>query len=215
MKKFKFEGLIFDLDGTIVNSHSHTVKYLSHVLNKYGKLRLSEKEVENLFGPSEKMIFRKYVGPLKVNRCYEEYLNLFKNNIDEIHSYSGFPEILDYLCSIGEKLAIFTGRGRELTLFILEQKKLLKYFEVIITSEDVESHKPQPDGIIKICSLLKIIPSKILHIGNSPLDIFSGKKAGVFTGAALWGAQDFERLKEANPDYYFNQPEEIKRIFHE
>ncbi len=211
----KFEGLIFDLDGTIVDSHFLTTNFLACVLKKFGNLEFSENEISSLFGPSERMIFRKFISSQKIDECYVEYFNLFKKNMNKINLFEGFPEILGFLNSIGKKLAIFTGRGRELTLYILEQKKLLKYFKIIVTSEDIERHKPQPDGVLKICHYFGLPPSKILHIGDSPLDITSGKRAGVFTGAALWGSRNREAVKEARPDYIFHHPEEIKRLFYE
>ncbi len=210
-----FKGIIFDLDGTVVNSYYITLKFLHQVLNKYCDLKLSKEQVNQLFGPSEKMIFMDLIGPTKVENCYEEYFNLFKEHIGEITIFEGFPEILEYLNSIGKKLAIFTGRGRELTFYILEQKKLLNYFEIIVTSEDVNRYKPQPDGVLKVCSSLNIAPSNILHIGDSLLDIASGKNAGVSTGAALWGSRNPKKLEEARPDYLFNHPAEIKRVLHE
>ncbi|MCP2521060.1 HAD-IA family hydrolase, partial [SCandidatus Aminicenantes bacterium Aminicenantia_JdfR_composite] len=122
------------------------------------------------------------------------------------------PGVLESLGSAKKKLAIFTGRGRELTLYILKQKKLLKYFEIIVTSEDVENHKPYPDGVLKICGHFNLHPSAVLHIGDSPLDIACGKKAGVITGAALWGCKDKMALEEAKPDYIFHHPKDIERI---
>jgi|Deesub1362B_J571_1020462.scaffolds.fasta_scaffold00387_10 HAD superfamily hydrolase (TIGR01549 family) len=211
----KFEGLIFDLDGTIVNSHSHTTNYLRYVLKKFGNLELSEDEISQLFGPSERKIFERFIDSCKIDECYKEYFNLFKKNITKITLFNGFPHILKFLNSMRRKLAIFTGRGRELTLYILKQKNLLRYFEIIVTSDDVDRHKPQPDGVLKACYFLNIPPSKVLHIGDSPLDIASGKKAGAFTGAALWGSRNQKALKEAGPDYLFRHPEEIKRFFYE
>ncbi|MFQ6083886.1 MAG: HAD family hydrolase [Candidatus Aminicenantia bacterium] len=208
----RLKGLIFDLDGTIINSYSMTLEYLGYVLKKYGNIELSPEEISQLFGPSEKMIFQKLINPEEVEACYQEYFNLFADHIEKINLFDGFPEILNFLHYDQKKLAIFTGRGRELTKFILEKKQIIDYFETIVTSEAVPNYKPKPDGVLKTCSLLNIPPSKVLHIGDSSLGILSGKNAGAVTGAALWGTLNRQKLIETDPDYLFPHPEEIKKV---
>ncbi|MEW6455315.1 MAG: HAD-IA family hydrolase [Acidobacteriota bacterium] len=208
----KFEGIIFDLDGTIIDSYPVTIDAFIKVLKKWGKRDFTPDEIYLLLGPSEKKIFSDFVRKDDLEKCFNEYLKMFMDRLDEINLYDGFPDTIIEIKRRNKKIGIFTGRGRELSLFLIKEKGLAEHIDSLVSSEDLKNPKPSPEGVLKLCKELQISPSNVLHVGDSFLDITSGRLAGVVTGGALWGTMSKKKLMEANPDYLFNTPFEILNI---
>ncbi len=203
------KGVIFDLDGTLIDSYPLTIHAFKFVLKKWGNAELSDEEIYLSFGPPEKVIFRKYVGEENLENCYFDYVKIFENYSVNIRVFDGIEGVLSELNLMRLPMGVFTGRGRELSLKLLQLKNLSPFIKELVSSEDVPHPKPEPDGVIEICRRMGLSPSHCLHIGDSFMDIASGKRAGVITAGALWGTRNIKKLLEESPSYLLNSPRDI------
>jgi phosphoglycolate phosphatase-like HAD superfamily hydrolase len=120
--------------------------------------------------------------------------------------------ILNLLKGEGIKLALFTGKGRRTTQITLSELGLERYFDIIITGDDVENHKPSGDGILKILERLNLRPDEVIFIGDSPSDLKAGREAGVRIISALWDSYGRDEVIRMCPDYVANSVDELRRI---
>ncbi len=206
------KGVIFDLDGTLIDSYPLTTMAFKKVLKKWGNVELTDDEIYLSFGPPEKVIFRRYVGDENLEKCYLDYVKIFEENSGEIKVFEGIMEVLSELKKLEFPMGIFTGRGRELSLKLLELKELSRFVKELVSSEDVPNPKPYPDGVQEVCRRLDLKPSECLHVGDSFMDIISGKRAGAITAGALWGTRNLEKLLKEKPFFILKSPEEILMI---
>lgn len=140
-----------------------------------------------MFGPSETGIIqenlmnRNYDQAIEIyyQRYSEEHQNLVKENQD-------INELLLYLKRKGYKLAIVTGKARRSLEISLDCLNMRDVFDVIITGDDVELPKPNPEGINKVLSILNIKNTEALFVGDSDADIIAGLEAQLYTIGAHW-----------------------------
>mgnify|MGYP003952104341 CR=1 FL=1 len=174
--------IIFDLDGVLINSLGN----MQFALNK-----TSKKLNMNL----NFQIYKKYLGlpfeDIMKNMKIKNNINLIKKNY-EIFSTKKIKKIkikkiiLNELNILKKKyyLAIFTSKNKLRTLKIVEKNKL---FDCIITSDDVSKGKPNPEGLNKILSTLKIKRANSLYVGDSFYDYKASKSAKIKYAHAMWG----------------------------
>lgn len=204
------ELIIWDLDGTLVDSLPATFTAFNAGLEPFLGKKLSPAEIMSHFGPPDQEILRKLVGDANADRCYELMLGHMLNNIHDITPFQGVVDAILNLQSPKYKHGIFTGRGKRSTEVILDHLGLKTHFMEIVTNDDVSQHKPHPEGVLKICATAGVHPSKAVMIGDSHADILAGRAAGARTVSCLWdGNCNFDRLREHQPDYMITRPGQL------
>ncbi len=173
-KKIKPAAILFDMDGVLVDSLESWWKSLNHSLKKYNQKELSRAE-----------FIKKYWG-------HDLYWNLEKNNLDLkvgkfcnviYHKYTDKVKIYKTTKETLEKLSpykkcVITNTPRDCTDKILENLDIRKYFDFILTSDDVSIAKPDPEIVLKACERFNLNPSEVVLVGDTESDIKAGKKAG-------------------------------------
>jgi pyrophosphatase PpaX len=140
-----------------------------------------------MFGPSETGIIkenlmnRNYVQAIEM--YYQRYSDYHKNLVKENKDIN---DLLLYLKREGYKLAIVTGKARRSLEISLDCLNMKDVFDVIITGDDVELPKPNPEGINKVLSILNIKNNEALFLGDSDADVIAGLEAQVYTIGAQW-----------------------------
>jgi len=109
-------------------------------------------------------------------------------------------------------LSIFTGKGRQASLITLEELGIKDYFNMIVTGDDVNNHKPSSEGITTFINSYDLDKDRVLMIGDSPSDVKASKEAGVKIASALWDSYAAEKVKGLGSDYYFNTVQELKEF---
>src|SRR4051794_15644918 len=110
-----YQGIVFDLDGTLVDSLSATFEAFNHSIEHFGGRRLTGEEIMSYFGPGEGGIFGKILGSDKAVAAYEMSRDFFDRNITQVPLHPGVGDLLEKLKSDGAPVSIFTGRGWETT----------------------------------------------------------------------------------------------------
>ncbi len=211
MRESRFEHVIFDLDGTLVDSLGVTFHEFRRTIIMFSGREYKDEEILSLFGPSEVQIFENLFGKEKALEAYKFYKDNFIKSIDKIKVFDGIDELLNELKGRGMKVGLFTGRGKELTVEILKRTKIIDYFNFILSSEEVKRPKPYPDGILKLIDLSKTKKEKTIYVGDSIADVKCGVSSDVSTGLALWGGRAIE-LNNYKPDFLLQTPSDILKL---
>lgn len=194
------KAVLFDLDGTIINTNELIIKSFEHVLNEFLGLKVERNEIIKSFGePLVKTM--EYYGGTRAMEAVEEYLTFSKGIHNEyIRSYDHVEEGLKELKNNGLRLGIVTSKIREVALKGMDIFNLAPYFDVIICPEDTKKHKPDGEPVEKACRELGIKTSEALMIGDSHNDILCGKNAGAYTGVVNYTYLDRNEIMELKPD---------------
>ncbi|MCM2276538.1 MAG: HAD-IA family hydrolase [Oligoflexia bacterium] len=204
------QGIVFDLDGTLVDSLSITFDAFNHGIVRCGGRRHSPQELMAYFGPGEGEIFARIVGPSRAGEAYQAARDFLDENIDQVPLHSGVPELLEALKSAGVPIAIFTGRSWNTTEVILRHHRLLDRFVTVVANDHVNSPKPSPEGLHLATSRMKLAPEQVLFVGDNPVDMIAARSSGAIGVAALWDLMaDRESLAAHSPHHWATAPMEI------
>lgn len=205
-----FKGIIFDLDGTLVDSLSLTFEAFHLGIASQGVRPHSREEIMRHFGTGEDEILKKIVGPEKAEKAYQAVCDYLNSNIAKVPLHSGIADLLETLKSQSIPLSIFTGRSWETTQIILKHHQLLDRFVSVIANDHVESPKPSPEGLHQALTQMKLFPKDVIFVGDSDLDILAAHRAGIFSVAAIWDLLAHrENLARHTPDYWATHPSEL------
>lgn len=208
-----FEGFIFDIDGTLTSTNQLIYASFNHIAEKYLNRTFTEDEIHSMFGPTEEYILKELCGD-NFKEAQETYYKFYIENHNKMASaYDGMIEILNHLKSKDYPLGIFTGKGRRAALITLEKVDAIKYFDLIVTGDDVVNHKPNAEGILKFVNEFGLKNENVLMIGDSVGDVKASKEAGVKIASVLWDSYGKEKVQKLESDYYFHSVEELRKYF--
>lgn len=199
----KLKAILFDLDGTLLDSIDVILRANREVCDKMG-LRYDETQVRNWIG----IPLTVQSGLLAKERS-EEFIDAYKSVYRQYHSdstrlYDGTLEMLDALRSLGVKTALVTSKNIVGTRRVLDSSGLDGRFEAVITADDVESPKPHPEPILKALTALDVAAHESIYVGDSFFDYESAAAANVPMVAVTWGARDRDDLLSVRPEAVFD-----------
>ncbi len=199
MRKYKL--LLFDLDGTIVNSMYDIGDALNHTFIAFGKPVIPYEAIPAMVGGGIKSLLRNGFGEEvdldKVHQVFSAYYA--KNYVNKTKPYDGVIETLKQLSHI--KKGIYSNKPHHLTKGIIEQLDMVQYFDYVQGAQPaLYKPKPSPKGIFHALSQLDFRPEETLFIGDSTHDIVAGKNAGTDTCAVTYGFRSKEVLLAEKPD---------------
>jgi len=130
----------------------------------------------------------------------ESHRKFQSDNLNLVKLFPDTLEVLDTLKQRDQKVAAITTRSKITSIRSLEITGIAKYFDIVISAEDVQNHKPNPEPLFKALEFLRFESKDAVMIGDTGADIMAGKNAGTKTVAALYGFGGAQ-LVEFNPDY--------------
>lgn len=201
MKKYK--GIIFDIDGTLTSTNELIFATFNHIAQKYEGRTYSDEEIISMFGPTEDVILRERFNGDKFKEVYDEYYRYYQENHPRMADL--YPGIVDILKEVKQKnitTSIFTGKGRKTTEITLDILGIKNFFDMIITGDDVENHKPSPEGIFKFLNSFGLGKDEVLMVGDSIADIIAANEAGVDIASVVWDSYAREEVIRLNPNYF-------------
>ncbi|MBI5204548.1 MAG: HAD-IA family hydrolase [Nitrospirae bacterium] len=200
MENFKNpELIIFDLDGTLVDSSTDITNALNYAIKPYGLKPLTIKDTVKMVGEGLTRLVEKIVvnnTGIK-NEVLDRFIAYYTEHLtDFTKPYPGIIEALEKLKRF--KKAVISNKREALSKKLLEDLGLLRFFDIVLGSDSVHEKKPSPVPVKKVLELLKIAPGKALIVGDSNFDIQAGKSAGIITVAVTYGFRNRESLKGAD-----------------
>lgn len=202
--------IIFDLDGTLIDTDELIICSYRAVFEKYlPSYKLTREEELSFLGPPLKVMFEKYFTEdfstlLKTYRDFSE-----KNTLNLAKVYPYARELLVSLKSKGYKLCVVTSRFKRSALEMLDVFSLTSFFDEIIGLDDVSIPKPNPEGVLKIMNQFHLKCQEVLFIGDALTDFEAGRNAGVMTGLVSWRKGNEKIDSNIKIDSY----ESLERLF--
>jgi pyrophosphatase PpaX len=206
-----FDAIIFDLDGTLVDSAGLIQGAFNHITGKYLGRHYRMDEITPFFGPSEDDTWRRLLPAGVLEEALAAYYKYYEDNhLEHVKVFEGIPELLRQLSDRGTPLAINTGRGQRTTAMTLRLFGLEEFFRSVVTGDVLQRPKPDPESVRLVCEQLEVGVENTLMIGDSPMDIEAGHAAGAKTAAVFWGTFGLGGdLKDCQADYRFERPPEL------
>jgi phosphoglycolate phosphatase-like HAD superfamily hydrolase len=210
-----FECIVFDLDGTLVNSHETIYKTTIKAL-EYLKIstEINREQFYNLLGHHFKDIFNECkIDVPDVEHFINVYKGMYFDFIDDSELYDNSILLLQELKSKNIKTGLLTTKGQDQAEKISYHFGMGDYLDVIEGRKNGIAIKPAPDQLLKICSEVNANPKNSLMVGDTELDILCGKNAGAKTCAVSYGYRDVAELRKLAPDFLINDLKEILNLF--
>lgn len=207
-----FKAILFDLDGTLINTNDLIIHTYKHILKTHLDIEVEDGEIINTFGEPLKDVLERY-GKDKAEEMFNDYIEYNRTIHDELtKSIDGVEEGLKLLKEAGIKIGVVTSKRREGALRGLRLFNLEKYMDIIITPEDTVNHKPHGEPVLKACEVLKVLPKEALMVGDSHNDILCGKDAGAKTCLVRYTALCIDEMLKHSPDYVVDSVVDIYKI---
>jgi pyrophosphatase PpaX len=210
----RFSVVLFDLDGTLIDSGPIILASMQHAVRTVLDREIAYEELAATVGGQGLVAQMRALDPDRV----DELVEVYKEHNDPLHdTLEAFEELLALLPRLkaeGRKLGIVTAkRHRTVALALDRFPELAKQFDLVVAHEDTERHKPEADPVLAAVERLGAEPSQAAYVGDSPFDIQAAKAAGVFAVAVGWGGiHSDERLLAEEPDAFVRSPEELLRV---
>ncbi len=207
--------VIFDLDGTLLNTLDDLADSTNYALSKFGYPTRTIDEVRQFVGNGVAKLIERAIPEGKNNPNFEKCLAIFKENYaqnmyNKTAPYNGIIEMLSNLKSKGIKIAVVSNK------FDLAVKELCKkYFEGFIDFAAGENEaqgikkKPAPDTVISVLNEFNFAPEDAVYVGDSDVDIMTAKNSKMPCISVTWGFRDEKFLLENGATILINAPSEI------
>ena len=214
LKNHKTKLVLFDLDGTLIDTAPDFLYALNKILNNNGKDNITEEEIRfHISEGTSKMIstffkieqddvnFKKYK-----NQFLSEYkLNLTKNS----RLFNGMKSLIQYLDNNSIMYGVVTNKYFEYAEPIIKSFKELRNLKVIICPDHVSISKPDPEGILLACKKLDVAPDNTIYLGDHLNDLIAGQAAGTKVLGCLYGYSLDEKILKSHDYTYVNNVSEI------
>ncbi|SDQ25878.1 pyrophosphatase PpaX [Virgibacillus salinus] len=203
--------ILFDLDGTLIDTNELIISSFMHTFEQYGR-ELSRREAIEFIGPPLRDTFHQ-VDPDQVEAMVETYRehNLYHHD-NYVTAFPNVVETIDQLQKKNFKLGIVTTKMNRTVEMGLKVTGLSNYFETIITLDDVVHAKPHPEPVLKAMQELEASVDSTLMVGDNHHDIDAGKNAGVQTAGVAWSLKGKEKLSEYKPTYMLDEMRDLLKI---
>lgn len=212
----KITTLLFDLDGTLINTNELIIKTFQHTLGAYFPDRTFEHEdILPFIGPS---LIDTFTGldPERAQEMVDHYRAFNKLHHDElILEYDGVYEAIRALYEEDYKLAIVSTKMYDMILKGLKTTGLDKYFQVVIGLDQVASPKPDPEGINMALKLLNSTADEAIMVGDNYHDIEAAHNANVQSAGVSWAIRGADYLRDYNPTYILESMGDLLDIVRE
>jgi len=214
--------VIFDLDGTLIDSRLDLVHSVNAALRHIHRPELPEEVIASYVGDGAPILIQRALGGEKVDEALvrkglEFFLSYYREHkLDHTTVYPGIQEALGAIQSSGNgmprKMAVLTNKPVHPSRAIVESLGLGQYFSQIYGGNSFATKKPEPEGALKLVSEAGVRPELAAIVGDSHVDIRTGRNAGLWTIAVTYGFAP-HTLEEEDPDVLVDSPEELSTIF--
>jgi phosphoglycolate phosphatase len=191
-KSLNTKLVLFDLDGTLVDTAPDFVISLNNILKKYGRDVLDFDRIRSFVSEGSAKFTEIGFGITQDDPNFQMYRNEFlqeyKNNlINESSIFNGIDSVINYLEDSNIAYGIVTNKPFDYALPLVNYFKELSGSKVLICPDHLKESKPSPEGILLACKKIGVIPSNTVYIGDHPNDLIAGKRAGTKTIGCLYG----------------------------
>ena len=212
--------LIFDLDGTLIDSRLDLIHSVNAMLKHLQRPELPGEMIASYVGDGAPMLVRRALGDPKnetvVKQAVDFFLTYYRaHKLDNTHLYPGIKESLATIADsngVPRKMAVLTNKPVHPSKAIVEALGLKEFFVHVYGGNSFPTKKPDPEGARRLLSETHTKPDHALMVGDSAVDVLTGRNAGMWTCGVTYGFAP-HTLCEAPPDVAIDQPSEIGELF--
>ncbi len=206
----RYETVLFDLDGTLIDSGAMILASFKHAAQDVLGIDVPDEQILAAVGGPGLLEQMRALDAARVDDLVASY----RAHNEPLHAglqpCRGMLRLLGELDDEARALGIVTAKRRATVDLAFAVLPLERYFDVIVTSDDTERLKPHPDPILKAVELAEAEPTKTAYVGDSPFDVRAAKAAGVGAIAVNWGKiHSADALRAEQPDALVDDPEEL------
>jgi HAD superfamily hydrolase (TIGR01549 family) len=198
------------MDGTLTQTNQLIYDSFNYIAQKYAGRTYSIPEIRAMFGPPEEEALLEIVRLDQVDEVMKDYLTFYRTHHSPLAClYPGIEDILRYAKESGKTLALFTGKGTHTTRITLQEFCIDKYFDFVVTGNDVLNRKPSSEGLQKIMEHFALQPNEVLMVGDAVSDVKAAHEAGVKIAAVVWDSYAKDLVMQMKTDYVFHDVREF------
>lgn len=213
------KACIFDLDGTLTNTLDSLVYSTNETLKEMKLPQISEEQCRLFVGNGARVQMEKALGSSgsenldRIEEAMQIYGRIFDANCTyHVVPYEGITEMLESMKNRGLKLAVLSNKPHKQAVHVVETIFGKETFQWIQGQIDTVPRKPDPTAVLQIAEKLGATPEETLYIGDSEVDVATGKNAQMHTVGVTWGFRGKEVLEDAGAELIVDSPEEIMNM---
>jgi phosphoglycolate phosphatase len=202
-------ALIFDLDGTLIDSKRDLIHSVNAMLSEMGRQKLSEETISGYIGHGAPLLVSRALGGNAkeddLRRALQFFLAYYEEHkLDRTCAYPGVAETLAELQRKNLPMAVLTNKPVRMSVRILELLGLAKYFRAIYGGNSFETKKPDPLGANTILGEFAVLPQETMVVGDSEVDVQTARNAGTIAAAVNYGFGVHDRAQHPADIYLEN-----------
>lgn len=201
----KYQNIVFDIDGTLIDTEKAILRSLQKALLKLTNKRFELEDLRFALGIPGKDALRK-LGIKDLDAAQLLWDEIYRDYIPEVRVFEGIIPVLQQLKADSYTLGIITSKTKEEYQADFYPLGLDQYFECKICADDSGKHKPDPEPMLKYLECAGAKPDEVLYIGDSIYDLQCAQGAGVDFGLALWGCNNPQNIPAT---YYFEHTKDV------
>lgn len=207
------KAVIFDMDGTLLNTLDDVVDAVNHSLNKFGFKEYSSDEIRNAVGNGVRILMKRLAPEDISDEVFEDFLAYFieyysKNMNNKTCPYDNIIPMLKKLRADGYKIGILSNKF-DSAVKELSDKYFLNLVDVAVGQKDGVEEKPAPDGIFEVAKALGVEIDECVYVGDSEVDIQTANNAGIDCISVTWGFKTVDFLYKNGATRLAYIPEDI------
>lgn len=210
------KAVIFDLDGTLADTIASITYCGNLALSRSGLPSFGEEDYKRFVGDGAAMLIRRALlaaGDERLERfdeVYKTYLDIFaKGCMYQVKPYEGVRALLEELRRLGVRIAVLSNKPDADSLRVVEELFGKGYFDFVQGQRADIPRKPDPAGVYRIMKAFGLSAGDFLYVGDSGVDMKTGRAAGIFTVGVLWGFRERKELAENGADAVIAEPREL------
>lgn len=217
-----YKACVFDLDGTLTDTLDSLIYSVNETMKEIGLPAITDEQCRKYVGNGARVLIEKTLcasgdeSLSHFDEAFAAYQRIFdKNCMYHVKPCQGIPELLDFLKSRGIRLGVLSNKPDRQAVHVVEDVFGKDVFDHIQGQIDGVPRKPDPTALLSMAERFGAAPSETLYVGDSEVDVATGKAAGMDTVLVLWGFRSREELKEAGASVMVESAEEISNIVRE
>lgn len=210
------KAVIFDLDGTLLNTLDDLADSVNHILSLHSMKNRTIDEIRSFIGNGIPTLIARSVEKntekSELAVCVEEMQQYYRAHSDiKTKPYDGINELLKNLKEKNILTAVVTNKNEE-SAKILCDRKFGNVFTAVIGDNGIDRLKPAPDNVFRATDILGVCKDEILYVGDSDVDIETAENSGLTSVGVSWGFRDADVLRECGANHIINSPEELLNL---
>ncbi len=205
-------AIIFDLDGTLLDTLEDLTHATNHVLDSLGHDPIPTATCRQMIGNGARTLLKRACDgdERAVDKALKMFLAYYYDHkYDHTTPFPGIPQTLDTLADQGLRFAVLSNKPHRATTEMIAHLLGNWSFEQVFGQRDGVPLKPDPTAALDICKHMDVTPNHVIFVGDSGEDMATAKAAGMLAVGVTWGLRDEPELREHGADVIIHQPSQL------